>query len=328
MGEQTKIEWCDMTFNPWIGCTKLSPGCQNCYALDLMETRYRKVKWGPQGTRLRTSETYWKQPYKWNKQAKKQGTRFRVFCASLADMFEDREELIDWRRDLLILMENTPYLDWLLLTKRPENVMSMIEQASGTHNAHTWFEGMGRRVWMGTSVEDQKNADERIPELLKIPARIRFLSAEPLLGPIYLAHAWLYDYVTGRRDHAFIDWVIVGGESGPKARPMHPDWARSLRDQCKGNIPFHFKQHGEWISKLDIGHLTKEDGWKILPEWKEAVKGRESGCLSKSGEYLKDTTTWNGRQGNPEDDYEVSVYKVGKHAAGRLLDGQIWDEFP
>lgn len=300
--ENSEISWTHHTWNPWIGCTKVSDGCKFCYAETLMDHRYGKVKWGPQGTRIRTSEAYWKQPYKWNRKAQKEGIRYRVFCASLADVFEDREELIEWRRDLLILMENTPYLDWLLLTKRPENVMSMIEQASGTYNAHTWFEGMDRRVWIGTSVEDQKNADKRIPHLLEIPARIRFLSCEPLLGPIDFRKVPGFNQM-GLDLSGW--WVIVGGESGSKARPMHPDWARQLRDQCaSAGVPYHFKQWGEYVPAAVNVHATWID----------------KDVCGLSGSYVPP-------------DHRLRIYgqdfaKMGKHNAGRILDGQEWNEFP
>lgn len=292
--KDSKIEWTHHTFNPWIGCQKVSPGCQHCYAEALMDRRYQKAKWGPQGTRKRTSPAYWRQPLAWNRQAAAEGRLHRVFCASLADVFEDRSELEPWRRDLLILMEETPYLSWLLLTKRPENIMPMVEKASGMQNAQFWFEAMHRRVWIGTSVENQAAADERIPHLLNVPAKIHFLSCEPLLGPIDLWGAHYknpYGGMTGAvtRWPGGVDWVIAGGESGPHARPMHPGWVRSLRDQCQAaGVPFLFKQWGEYASVSEVegagAHHTFEDG--------------------------------------------ATVRRVGKHNAGRTLDGCEWNEFP
>jgi protein gp37 len=129
MAENSNIEWTHHTFNPWIGCTKVSDGCKNCYAENLMDKRYGRVKWGPQGTRVRTSEANWKKPLKWNREAEAKGERHRVFCASLADVFEDKPdqpEMEQWRLELLELIIKTPYLDWLLLTKRPENVRGMV----------------------------------------------------------------------------------------------------------------------------------------------------------------------------------------------------------
>lgn len=232
--ENSKIEWTNNTFNPWVGCTKVSQGCKNCYAEELMDRRYKKVQWGPTGERVRTSEGYWKKPFSWNKQAFAEEKRYKVFCASLADVFEEHKSILPvWRLDLGKLIERTPNLDWLLLTKRPENVFNMcadfgwVESASPDERAPY----IPDNVWIGTSVEDQENADKRVPELLKIPARIRFLSCEPLLAPVYLEN-W-----------RGIDWVIVGGESGANRRQINLDWARSLRDQCRhNNVPFFFKQ--------------------------------------------------------------------------------------
>lgn len=341
MGEQTKIEWCDATFNPWIGCTKLSEGCRNCYALDLMETRYKRVKWGPTGTRQRTSEANWRKPLQWSKekwcqcsvcgwrgslkevawsvprgfvcpvcQGKAEPTRARVFCASLADVFEDRPELAPWRADLFDLIAQTPNLDWLLLTKRPENVNDMVP--AQWRNVNRW----PANVWMGTSVEDQQRADERIPHLLKVPARVRFLSMEPLLGPVDLRSLWLpktcwhcneeLHGLPGRCwcgvcHYPDIRWIIVGGESGHNARPMHPEWARSLRDQCQvAGVAFHFKQFGEWrpAQEGERGIFFNYDGTPV------------------AGPFA------------PYSSSQVYLAKVGKHAAGRLLDGRTWDEFP
>lgn len=225
--ENSKISWTHHTFNPWIGCTKVSDGCKNCYAESLMDKRYHKVKWGPQGTRRQTSAAYWRQPLKWEKEATAQGWRYRVFCASLADVFENRDELIPWRNDLFQVIEQTPHLDWLLLTKRPENIAKMTPLE--------WCVKWPEHVWVGTSVEDQDAANKRIPELLRIPARVHFLSCEPLLGPVDL----------GGFDYKDIDWVIVGGESQVGARPMDDKWLMNLRYQCTDNgIPFFVKQMG------------------------------------------------------------------------------------
>jgi len=247
MAKNSAIEWTDSTFNPWIGCTKISPGCTHCYAEEIMDFRFNKVRWGPRGTRVRTSKSNWEQPRKWNRQAKKAGVRTRVFCASLADVFEDKPdqpEMDDWRIDLFQLIIETPSLDWLLLTKRPENVCPMIERATGFSDCLMWFPD---NVWIGTSVENQEQADKRIPELLKVPAAVRFLSVEPLLGSVDLENWVMPD--DSRPSHgiltgdSLIDWVIVGGESGPNARPMHPDWVRAIRDQCQmADVPFFMKQ--------------------------------------------------------------------------------------
>lgn len=304
MAENTKIEWCDHTFNPWIGCTKVSEGCQFCYAEALMDKRYGKVEWGPQGVRVRTSEANWKKPFKWNREAKEKGIRYRVFCASLADVFEekpDQPELDEWRADLFDLIVNTPHLDWLLLTKRPENVNHMIERVTGFSDAEMWFYALDN-VWVGTSVENQEQADLRIPHLLAIPAAVRFLSMEPLLGPVDLFKFMNYVNETddiGLTAEGFdpeFHWVIVGGESGQNARPMHPDWVRSIRDQCNAaGVPFFFKQWGEWAPTGQ-----REDGERyatIMRPWLDAGDSQ-------------------------------AVLKIGKKRAGRLLDGRPWDEFP
>lgn len=309
MGETTGISWCDSTWNGWIGCTKVSPGCQNCYAETLMDHRYGKVKWGPQGTRVKTSESYWKQPVKWNKATwleckncknrwllddayyycpkcdseRFTETRQRVFCASLADVFEDRPDLVEWRGELGELILNTPNLDWLILTKRPENVFNMC------HDLGWVFTG-GREispiipgnVWLGVSVENQEYADKRIPELLKIPARIRFLSLEPLLGPVDLRTYFNSFQSVPWPTIAYpkIHWAICGGESGPNARPMHPEWVRGIRNQCLGaGVPWFFKQWGEWIPKIER-----------LPEHLPYTNG-EWGIVDISGKYLSKTTT-------------------------------------
>jgi protein gp37 len=286
----TKIEWCDFTFNPWIGCAKVSAGCANCYAETLMDKRYGRAKWGPNGTRVKTSAANWKKPLKWNRDAARDGVRRRVFCASLADVFEDRNELIAWRDELFALIAETPHLDWLLLTKRPENVNRLVAQLCWPDTGRLMPYGLPTNVWLGTSVENQEQADKRIPELLKVPAAVRFLSMEPLLGPVKLNSVQynnggsgggvLLDVLGGEFSTIAgsgykcgrIDWVIVGGESGPNARPMHPEWARSIRDECQAaGVPFFFKQWGE-------------------------------------------------HDGNEK--------RVGKKAAGRLLDGCEWSEFP
>ena len=264
MAENSKIEWCDHTFNPWIGCTKVSAGCANCYAEAMMDSRLKRVIWGKGNPRKRTGEANWKKPLKWDSDAGKSGKRPRVFCASLADWLDD-EVPISWLADLLDLIRSTPNLDWLLLTKRLENwtdrimaVMAHVEGHSNTEEdwrrvenscpdtdlgywLNEWFMNPPSNVWIGTSVENQETADKRIPELLKIPAKVRFLSCEPLLGPVDLMDAQGYWVAP------LVDWVICGGESGPKARPMHPDWARSLRDQCRAaDVPVFFKQ---WSGK-------------------------------------------------------------------------------
>jgi protein gp37 len=243
MAENSAIQWTDHTFNPWIGCAKVSAGCKHCYAETLMDTRYGRVEWGVNGTRSRTSDANWKKPLAWNRAAEKAGKPARVFCASLADVFEDRPELVPWRSDLWALVERTPWLRYQLLTKRPENVMGMVPES--------WRDGFPPHVWIGTSVEDQAAADERIPHLLQIPAKVRFLSCEPLIGPVDLKPQWLHEHPgtlhlgPGHYPGPAIHWVIAGGESGPGARPCDVAWLRSLRDQCAAaGVPYFLKQLG------------------------------------------------------------------------------------
>lgn len=268
---ETKISWAHYTFNPWLGCTKVSPACKNCYA-EAWAKRSGLVQWGDNAERRRTSEANWRQPRKWNADARKAGERRRVFCASLADVFEDRPELVAWRADLITLIYGTPHLDWLLLTKRPENWRNAIDEACEYKHGDTWQSRWTQgeapdNVWIGTTVENQEMADKRIPELLKIPARVRFLSVEPLLEPIDLRLVvhFLGGSMAVKDKARDLHWVIVGGESGPNARTMQLSWPRSLRDQCKeAGIPFFFKQH----SGLRPGNACILDGreWKEFPE--------------------------------------------------------------
>jgi protein gp37 len=232
MGESSKIEWTTHTFNPWIGCMKVSPGCDHCYAESLSK-RYGWATWGQRktattepsvGTRKRTSEANWRKPLQWAKTAGAAGERHRVFCASLADVF-DNQAPPEWRADLFKLIRQTPELDWLLLTKRPENIKKMLPLDWGGDYAN---------VWLGTTCEDQANYDRRWPILANIPAAIRFISYEPAIGP-------LDPYgVVVPKGFRTPDWLICGGESGPGARMMDPEWARHARDECEINCTAFF----------------------------------------------------------------------------------------
>jgi protein gp37 len=307
MAENSNIEWTDHTFNPWIGCTKVSPGCANCYAEMLMDTRYGRVKWGKGQPRVRTSEANWKLPLKWDREAAiaqlewralvkhfsdgpadavargfPRPSRPRVFCASLADWL-DEEVTVEWLADLLDLIHRTPNLDWLLLTKRPQNWRSLMEKAMryammaspitddkdrekdrlSRHGLACWIRDWLQgtppgNVWIGTTVEDQQRADERIPTLASIPARVRFLSCEPLLSVVDLSRH-LFS-VPGARLN-WIHWVICGGESGPGARPMLIEWADDLRRQCKqAGVPFFMKQLGANVGTTNANaHDWPED---------------------------------------------------------------------
>lgn len=256
MAENSKIEWTDHTFNPWIGCTKVSDGCKHCYAEQMMDKRLNKVQWGPQGVRVKTSDAIWHQPYKWDAAHVQGQRRQRVFCASLADVFEDNPQVEEWRERLFFMIECTTNLDWLLLTKRPQNVLRMVPQrwlASGA---------FPRNIWLGTSVENQKAADERIPHLVKVPAVVKFLSCEPLLERVELE---LRGKNYGIGDE-FVNWVICGGESGPHARPLDADWVRFIRDECVSvDVPFLFKQWGG-VNKKKNGRLLDGVEWDQFPE--------------------------------------------------------------
>lgn len=303
MGDTTEISWTDSTFNPWIGCAKVSAGCKNCYASVETFTRRERARgielWGENASRHITSDANWKKPLAWNREAAKAGVRRRVFCASLADVFEDRTDLIPERARLWTLVKMTPQLDWLLLTKRPQNADQLwraaAENATGIAEAAdaTWLPN----IWLGTTVEDQRRADERIPHLLRVPAAVRFLSVEPLLEAVdvsdYLSPRVDWGYFIGPCKHGRdpwtrcdgaakpgdppsvadecdnsrpgVDWVIVGGESGHHARPFDVAWARSIVAQCReaGVAPF-VKQ---------LGALPQDHGTGI--DWPEGVSFRE-----------------------------------------------------
>lgn len=220
MGKDTKIQWADHTFNGWIGCQAVSRGCDHCYAEQQMDVRLGQVQWGPHGERRKTSQQNWNQPRKWALQDI--GRRQRVFAFSLADVF-DKKAIPQWRKDFWQLVRETPQLDWLVLTKRPEWYDEYLPDDWPLAN-----------VWLGISAEDQPNFDKRWAILRTFPAALRFISYEPALGPIRLPD---------KNDLHQPDWVIFGGESGPKNRPVDLDWARSMMHQCdERQVPFFMKQ--------------------------------------------------------------------------------------
>lgn len=234
--------------------------------------------WGGRADRRFFSDAHWREPIRWNAEAAASGGRRRVFCASMADVFEARSELDPWRERLWTLIASTPALDWLLLTKRPELIAAKAP----------WGKRWPANVWLGTTAENQFWANRRVPILLKHPAAVRFVSCEPLIGPLDLS-LWLGN--GGRRG---IDWVIAGGESGFKARPMNPEWPRKLRDQCvQARVAFHFKQWGHWC--------PDEPG---MPN-----AARRHHVLSSNGS-------------------RIALVRLGKRVAGRDLDGKEWNEFP
>lgn len=306
MAESTSIEWCDSTFNPWIGCARVSPACDACYAARSAPARTLGLVWGAGQPRRRTADSTWAQPRTWQRQADafmaQHGHRRRVFSASLADWL-DNEVPVEWLADLLQLVRSTPDLDWLLLSKRIGNwrsrMLAVLDLAARGDGLRRWPELAGDvvewlagrplpNVWLGATVVSQQEVDRDVPKLLRVPA-VRFLSVEPMLGPIHL------DEFHPNRVSAYpklldgIDWVICGGESGPTARPTHPDWVRSLRDQCgAANVPFFFKQWGEY---LPVGQVRATGAETVVP---------------RTGHAWDDGTT---------------AWKIGTKAAGRRLDG-------
>lgn len=240
MGQDSKIEWTDHTYNPWWGCVKVSPGCENCYA-ETLSHRWGNDIWGPAKTTDRKffGLKHWQEPIKWNHAARHLPDHVgkKVFCASMCDVFEDHPGVEVERIKLWNLIQSAPNLIWQLLTKRPENIMEMIPKG--------WQYKLPDNIWIGTSVEDQKRADERIPHLLEVPATVHFLSCEPLLEQVDLNN-YLYNRIVmggARHMHRNITWVIVGGESGPGKRPFDTDWARVIRHQCDAaGVAFFMKQ--------------------------------------------------------------------------------------
>jgi protein gp37 len=269
VAKNSRIEWTNHTFNPWWGCVKVSPACTHCYA-ESWAKRVGQNVWGPKAERRFFGEQHWNEPVRWNAEANKTRQRARVFCASMADVFEDRPELDRWRIRLWELVSVTPSLDWVLLTKRPERARITVP----------WGNAWPQNVWLGTTAEDQEWANERLPHLMNIAAAIRFVTAEPLLSSLNLSR-WL-----GKG----LDWVIAGGETGPRARPSSPSWFRDLLNQCMvADVPFHFRQWGEWapnegISVANVRASRVDDGTIML--------------------------------------------RVGKKVAGRTLDGKVWDGLP
>lgn len=335
MAENTAIEWCDHTFNPWWGCQKVSPACDHCYAeRDAKRFAPGRVLWGV-GSERRTFEgKHWQAPLRWAKSdPAKLGRRPRVFCASMADWLDVEAPISEFVR-LLDLIRLTPELDWLLLSKRIGNCRKRLAEAhswcaSADDSAafHEWTKAWldGRpptNVWLGATVIDQAEADRDIPKLLATPARVRFTSIEPMLGPIDLRRlrARIHDPILNASvarsldslaglDGNKLDWVIVGGESGSGARPMHPDWARSLRDQCAAaGVPFLFKQWGEWVPAESV---SDEDERKLAQRWIR-LDGTEP-PIEQGVDFFRG---------------DEVLYHVGKKAAGRHLDGRTHDEFP
>ena len=270
MARDSRIEWTDHTFNPWWGCTKVSPACDHCYA-ETWARRFGFDIWSTGRPRRFLGDAYWQQPLRWNAAAARAGRRERVFCASMADVFEWGKSLTPWRHRLWRLVEETPQLDWLLLTKRPHLVRRLAP----------WDDDWPDNVWLGTTVESQRWVNKRLPHLAETRARVRFLSCEPLLDQVDIK-SWL--------EQNAIQWVIAGGESGPSARPSDPRWFHVLRDHCLAHQPpFHFKQWGDWAPVHAVRDLAPravvDDGKYSTPMGRFGKKA--------SGRVLGNTT-WDG----------------------------------
>jgi protein gp37 len=271
MAENSIIEWTRSTFNPWIGCTRISPGCDGCYAAISTPARSMKIEWGAGKPRHRTSASTWAQVRRWNAKAGEAGEFWPVFTASLADVF-DNEVPDDWREEFWALVRACPHLTFQMVTKRIGNVPRMLPA--------DWGDRGYPNVWLLITVVNQEEADRDIPKLLRVPARIHGLSMEPLLGPVDLRMR-----PASGSGQPRIDWVISGGESGAAARAPHPDWIRSLRDQCQAaGAAFFFKRWGEWRPAA------------------------------------ADADAAPARQAHAFDDGSVSV-RIGKKSSGRELDG-------
>ena len=314
MGEHTKIEWCDHTFNPWRGCSKVAAGCANCYA-ERQAKRNPKAMgtWGPEGTRVNASETAWKQPVRWNRKASRllsawakgvelhggdeaacvaagyiQPQRPRVFCGSMCDVFEDRPDLEAPRRRLFDMIYRLTALDWLILTKRPDVAYEWIGGSSGAGLAE-WPVHFPSHVWLGFSASTQADLDRGIPQLFECPAAVRFLSLEPLLEPIDLQAVYgalpegAIDCNYGESHRLGqcncqrgVDWVIVGGESGPRARPCNVAWVRSIVQQCRATgVPCFSKQLGRRVVGEDWVYSVEDSKGANPEEWPEDLRVRD-----------------------------------------------------
>lgn len=255
MAENTKIAWATHTFNPWLGCSRVSPACDHCYAAEWAKRTGHPELW--EGERRRTTEANWRLPLKWDAESARTGDRQLVFCASLADVF-DNVVPDAWRADLFELIRRTPNLDWLLLTKRIGLAIGMLPD--------DWNEGYPN-VWLGATVVTQNEVDRDVPKLLATPARVRFLSIEPMLGPITLADDEA-NFLAGLRR---INWVICGGESGGHARHLPAYWARDLRNQCATNGTAFFMKQGSQANWPNFKDFESFPADLRVREWPEAA---------------------------------------------------------
>lgn len=300
MAQETGISWCDATWNPWWGCWPVSPGCALCYA-DREASRHGYDQlWEKEGPRRTFGEKHWNEPRVWARNLpRKLGRRPRAFCASMADIGEDHPVAERERPKLWRLIESTPQLDWLLLTKRVDTAAHWLPER--------WLAGgFPLNVWFGFSAEDQARYEERIVWAMALGAPITFCSYEPALGPV--------DFGLGPQCTAYrLDWIIAGGESAvpaKRARPSHPDWFRSARDQAiSAGVPFHFKQWGEWA-----------------PVPVRYAGSRPTRCVYGEEVHISDEEAANGLRQHLRN--PATVHLIGRKSAGRHLDGRTWDEFP
>ena len=320
MAENSNIEWTHHTFNPWIGCTKISPACDNCYA-ETWDKRYEGGKhWGAKAERRRTSAANWKKPLRWNAKAEKTGQRFRVFCASLADVFDNKVNPA-WREDLFNLIKLTPHLDWLILTKRPQNIKNMLP-ADWTLGAPWNLNDAYQNVWLGTTVENQEEADRRIPLLLEIPAKVKFLSMEPLLGEVNIS-SWLpgckeCSNICGWRsaDNPLDERCNNCGERCKCSDPQ--EFCLECGDQdfsfiCPNcdSVVVNTHPKTECIDWVITGGESGSNYRHSDPNWFKSLKNQ---CVEAGVPFL--FKQWGGTS---RQDIKFK---------GRLLDGIIWDEYP
>ena len=357
---ETVIEWVHTpdgevgyTHNPWIGCEHISLACDNCYAEVDAPARVLRAKgmetWGPHASRYRTSDANLKQPGRWNRKAGTLGKRLRVFCASQSDWLDNKVP-VRWLVDLLEVIRQTPNLDWLMLTKRIGIWRTRLEEACslassiGLTDLATWISDWlaGKapdHVWLGATVVNQVEVDRDVKKLLRTPAIRRFLSMEPLLGPVSFEGLFANSSNPADGTNALeaLDWVIVGGESGPNARPMHPDWVRSLRDQCDAvDVPFLFKQWGAW---LPINQQDEAFTNRLYVSNRKARLHQDQGVLDDIyGRRCTVPFAVVHADGSVHEPMEplaflagtgaMTTFKVDKKAAGRLLDGRLHDASP
>lgn len=330
MGQNSKIEWTDATWNPVRGCSVVSEGCRNCYAMQVAARfsgknpktgedlayaglAYRNSSGAHWTGKVRMVDAHLEDPIRWKRPR-------RIFVNSMSDLFH--ESLSETQiQNVFTVMEAAGHHVYQVLTKRPARMRDFVESFDSwlRYAADTTFAQRFPNIWLGVSVEDQRTADARIPLLLETPAAVRFISAEPLLGPVDLSgpldnslmRSTKGDWWTHHGAPQRLHWAIVGGESGHNARPLHPDWVRSLRDQCvAANVPFFFKQWGEWDGGGVFGSECDDPCGRdvvALPD------GTLTGTVWEPGPHLLGGQT---------------IHRVGKKAAGRRLDGREWNEFP